>query len=69
MFAEIDFYPATNKDPAIVFRSFSAKTGMTYEYIISPEDLGITQKREKASGHIQLQSFPDKNKPSLKNSR
>lgn len=41
MFGEIDFHPASDKDVAIVFRSFSAKKGLVYEHKLSPNDLGI----------------------------
>jgi len=41
MFGEIDFHPASDKDVAIVFRSFSAKNGLVYEHELTPDDLGI----------------------------
>lgn len=41
MFAEIDFHPVSDKDTALVFRSFSGKTGLVYEHVLSPDDLGI----------------------------
>lgn len=49
MFGEIDFHPASKKDVAIVFRSFSAKNGLVYEHKLSPDDLGIqTDAQPKA---------------------
>ena len=41
MFGEIEFHPASDKDVAIVFRSFSAKNGLVYEHELSTDDLGI----------------------------
>ena len=41
MFGEIEFYPPENGPPALVFRSFSAKNGMVYEHVLSPEDLNL----------------------------
>jgi alkaline phosphatase D len=41
MFGEIEFRPASDKNVAIIFRSFSAKDGLVYEHKLSPLDLGI----------------------------
>ena len=41
MFGEIEFRPASDKDVAIIFRSFSAKNGLIYEHKLSPGDLDI----------------------------
>ena len=41
MFAEIDFHPDSDSDTALVFRSFSGKTGLVYEHVLSPVDLNI----------------------------
>ena len=43
MYAEIDFRPASDKDVALIFRSFSAKNGMVYEHKLTAKDLGIEQ--------------------------
>ena len=39
MFAEIDFYTEPESDTALVFRAFSGKNGLIYEYVLSPDDL------------------------------
>jgi len=41
MFGEIEFRPSSDKEAAIIFRSFSAKNGLIYEHKLSPLDLGI----------------------------
>lgn len=41
LFAEIDFYPKSNRDTALVFRAFSGKNGLIYEYTLTPEELMI----------------------------
>lgn len=41
MFAEIDFYPESNSDTAFVFRAFSGKNGLIYEYTLLPDDIEI----------------------------
>ncbi|WP_345973976.1 alkaline phosphatase D family protein [Sulfurimonas sp. HSL3-7] len=41
MFGEIVFNPSSDKDVAVVFRSFSAKNGLIYEHRLSPADLAI----------------------------
>ncbi|MCF6311370.1 MAG: alkaline phosphatase D family protein [Verrucomicrobiales bacterium] len=41
LFGEIEFYPATKKDVAIVFRSFSGKNGLIHEHTLSPADLNL----------------------------
>ena len=41
MFGEIEFNPSSDKDVAVIFRSFSAKNGLIYEHKLSPEDLAI----------------------------
>jgi len=41
MFGEIEFRPSSDKEAAIIFRSFSAKYGLVYEHTLSPEDLDI----------------------------
>ncbi len=41
MFGELEFRPATDKDSAIIFRSFSGKNGLVYEHVVSPDDLGL----------------------------
>ena len=42
MFAEIDFHHESDSDTALVFRSFSGKTGLVYEHVLSPGDLNIS---------------------------
>ena len=39
MFAEIDFYPDSDNDTALIFRSFSGKTGLIYEHVLSQHEL------------------------------
>ena len=41
MFGELEFYPASNKTVALIYRSFSARNGLIYEHTLSPRDLGI----------------------------
>ena len=41
MFGEIEFRPSSDKDVAIVFRSFSAKNGLIHEHKLSPDDLTV----------------------------
>ncbi len=41
MFGEIEFNPSSDKEVAIIFRSFSAKNGLVYEHKLSPKDLAI----------------------------
>ena len=44
IFAEIDFYPGSDSDTALVFRSFSGKTGLVYEHVLSQGDLHSFQQ-------------------------
>ena len=37
----IFFSPSSDKDVAIIFRSFSAKNGLIYEHKLSPDDLVV----------------------------
>ena len=39
MYGEIEFRPASDKNVAIIFRSFSAKKGLVYEHKLTPNDL------------------------------
>ncbi len=39
MYGEIEFRPASDKNVAVIFRSFSAKNGLVYEHKLSPNDL------------------------------
>lgn len=41
MFGEIEFRPTSDKEAAIIFRSFSAKNGLIYEHTLSPDNLDI----------------------------
>jgi alkaline phosphatase D len=41
MFAEIDFFNEPGNNTAMIFRSFSGKTGLVYEHILSLGDLSI----------------------------
>ena len=41
MFGEIEFRPSSDKEAAIIFRSFSTKNGLVYEFTLSPENLDI----------------------------
>jgi hypothetical protein len=41
MFGEIEFRPSSDKEAAIIFRSFSAKNGLVYEHTLSPANLNI----------------------------
>ena len=39
MYGEIEFRPASDKNAAIIFRSFSAKIGLVYEHTLTLDDL------------------------------
>jgi len=39
MYGEIEFRPASDKNVAIIYRSFSAKNGLIYEHKLTPTDL------------------------------
>jgi len=41
MYGEIEFRPASNKNVAVIFRSFSAKNGLVYEHKLTPNDLTL----------------------------
>ncbi len=41
MYGEIEFRPASDKNMAIIFRSFSAKNGLVYEHKLAPNDLAL----------------------------
>lgn len=41
MYGEIEFRPASDKDVAIIFRSFSGKKGLVYEHPLTPRDLAL----------------------------
>lgn len=41
MFGELDFHPASDREVAIVYRSWSARNGVVYEQVLAPADLGI----------------------------
>lgn len=41
MYGEIEFRPASDKDAAMIFRSFSTKNGLVYEHKLSPHDLEL----------------------------
>lgn len=41
MYGEIEFRPASDKNVAIIFRSFSTKNGLVYEHKLSPDDLSL----------------------------
>ena len=41
MYGEIEFLPASDKNVAVIFRSFSAKNGLVYEHKLTPTDLGF----------------------------
>ncbi len=43
MFGEIEFQPASASDGAVIFRSFSAKNGLIFEYVLSATDLAIAE--------------------------
>jgi alkaline phosphatase D len=43
MYGEIVFYPKTDKEVAITFKSISAKKGVIYEHKLSPKDLYIEE--------------------------
>lgn len=45
MFGEIVFNPSSDKNVAVVFRSFSAKNALVYEHTLSPADLAIRQEQ------------------------
>ncbi len=45
LFGELEFHPASDKDVAVVFRSFSAKNALVYEHTLSPADLAIRQEQ------------------------
>ena len=52
MFGEIEFRPSSDKETAIIFRSFSAKNGLIYEHTLSPLDLGIQKDAESGKGEL-----------------
>ena len=41
MFGEIDFHPASDREVAITFRSFSGAAGLSHRFRLAPEDLGL----------------------------
>jgi alkaline phosphatase D len=41
MYGEIEFRPASDKNVAVIFRSFSAKNGLVYEHKLTPDDLTL----------------------------
>ena len=43
MYGEIEFRPASDKNVAIIFRSFSAKNGLVYEHKLTPNDLNLKE--------------------------
>ena len=63
MFGEIDFHPVSDKDVAIVFRSFSAKNGLVYEHVLAPEDLGIQRGSDAGQLDVQPNAPADVDKP------
>ena len=41
MYGEIEFRPASDKNVAVIFRSFSAKNGLVCQYKLTPNDLAL----------------------------
>jgi len=63
MFGEIEFHPASDKDVAIVFRSFSVKNGLVYEHELSPDDLGIQKGSDAGQPDARPNAPADADKP------
>ena len=59
MFGEIEFNHSSNKDIALIFRSFSAKSGLVYEHKLSHEDLAIQTDAQPSTEGDGLKAAPE----------
>jgi alkaline phosphatase D len=48
-FSELEFYPAGDKETAVIYRVFSLRKGLVAKFVVSPAELGLSKKHSAVS--------------------